>query len=141
MSMIDTQPRILSPEQLAEWTPAQRRYWGKRLPNSVPALPEAEPPRPHVTANRIIAVCAAAGKMSVGELTGSGRRKEISTYRHVAAYLIRKHRKLSLSETGRKIGRDHSTTLLAIRKVEEDLAKGGKRFGPVISAAEQRLGI
>lgn len=134
--MTDTHPRLTD----SQWTPAQRRYWGRRLPNSVPKIPEAEP-LPPVTARRIVDVCAEVGKMSVAELIGDGRRKEILTYRDVAAYLIRKHRKLSLPETGRKIGRDHSTTLLAIRKVEADLAKGGNRFGPAILAAEKKLGI
>lgn len=38
MNMIDKQPRILSPEQLAEWTPAHRRMYARRLPKSWPRV-------------------------------------------------------------------------------------------------------
>jgi hypothetical protein len=38
MTMIDRPPRILSPEQLAEWTPAHRRMYARRLPKSWPRV-------------------------------------------------------------------------------------------------------
>lgn len=40
MTMVDRQPRLLSPEQLAEWTPAHRRMYARRLPKSWPRVRE-----------------------------------------------------------------------------------------------------
>lgn len=38
MTMTDTQRRVLSPQQLAEWTPYLRRMYAKRLPKSWPSV-------------------------------------------------------------------------------------------------------
>ena len=42
----------------------------------------------------------------------------------MAIYLIRKLTNLSLPDIGKEFGRDHSTILYAIRKVEMELKKG-----------------
>ena len=57
-------------------------------------------------------------------LRGSQKSKGIAEARQVAMYLVRKLTNLSLPDIGKEFGRDHSTILYAIRKVEVAL-KGG----------------
>lgn len=52
------------------------------------------------------------------------KNKGTSEARQVAVYLIRKLTNLSLPDIGKEFGRDHSTILYAIKKVELSLKKG-----------------
>ena len=63
---------------------------------------------------------------SVDEATmrGSQKSKGIAEARQVAMYLIRKLTNLSLPDIGKEFGKDHSTVLYNIRKVETTLKKG-----------------
>ena len=57
-------------------------------------------------------------------LRGTLKNKGTSEARQVAMYLVRQLTNLSLPDIGREFGRDHSTVLHSIRKVESDLKKG-----------------
>ena len=57
-------------------------------------------------------------------LRGSLKNKGTAEARQIAIYLIRKLTNLSLPDIGKEFGRDHSTILYAIRKVEMELKKG-----------------
>ena len=57
-------------------------------------------------------------------LRGTLKNKGTAEARQVAMYLIRKLTNLSLPEIGKEFGRDHSTCLYAIRKVEVGLKNG-----------------
>ena len=57
-------------------------------------------------------------------LRGTLKNKGTSEARQVAQYLIRKLTNLSLPDIGKEFGKDHSTILYAIRKVEMELKKG-----------------
>ena len=57
-------------------------------------------------------------------LRGSQKSKGIAEPRQIAMYLIRKLTNLSLPDIGKEFGRDHSTVLYAIRKVEVALKNG-----------------
>ena len=57
-------------------------------------------------------------------LRGTLKNKGTTEARQVAIYLIRKLTHLSLPDIGREFGRDHSTILYAIRKVESTLKSG-----------------
>ncbi len=57
-------------------------------------------------------------------LRGTLKNKGTTEARQIAIYLIRKLTNLSLPDIGKEFGRDHSTILYAIRKVESTL-KGG----------------
>ena len=63
---------------------------------------------------------------SVDEVTlrGSQKSKGITEARQLAMYLIRKLTNLSLPDIGKEFGKDHSTILYNIRKVETQLKKG-----------------
>lgn len=55
-------------------------------------------------------------------LRGTLKNKNTAEARQVAMYLVRKLTNLSLPDIGREFGRDHSTVIHAIRKVETALA-------------------
>ena len=63
---------------------------------------------------------------NVDEITlrGSQKSKGITEARQLAMYLIRKLTNLSLPDIGKEFGKDHSTILYNIRKVETLLKKG-----------------
>ena len=63
---------------------------------------------------------------SVDEATlrGTQRTRGIADARQVAQYLIRKHTNLSLPDIGREFGKDHTTVMYNIKKVELALKKG-----------------
>ncbi len=57
-------------------------------------------------------------------LRGTLKNKGTTEARQVAIYLIRKLTKLSLPDIGKEFGKDHSTILYSIKKVEVELKKG-----------------
>ena len=57
-------------------------------------------------------------------LRGSQKSKGIAEARQMSMYLIRKLTNLSLPDIGKEFGKDHSTVLYNIRKVEMQLKKG-----------------
>ena len=57
-------------------------------------------------------------------LRGTLKNKGTAEARQIAIYLIRKLTNLSLPDIGKEFGKDHSTILYAIRKVEMELKKG-----------------
>ena len=80
-------------------------------------------PAPVVTADLIREQVAAEWAVSVEGLMSKRRTKELTVPRQVAMYLIRDLLDLSLVEIGNLFGgRDHSTVIHAINKVEEDIA-------------------
>ncbi len=56
--------------------------------------------------------------IEVSDIMSASRTKEIATARQVAMYIIRSITQLSLPEIGRIFGRDHTTVLHSIEKVE-----------------------
>ncbi len=58
------------------------------------------------------------------ELRGSNRQRGIAEPRQVAMYLVRKLTNLSLPDIGLQFGKDHTTALYNIRKVESALKDG-----------------
>ncbi len=60
--------------------------------------------------------------ISPEEIIGKGKTKNVANARQMAIYLIRKLTGQTLEDIGKTIGRDHSTVLYSIRKMEESLA-------------------
>ena len=56
--------------------------------------------------------------IDVSDIMGSSRTKEVTIARQVSMYIIRNLTKLSLPEIGRVFGRDHSTVIHSLEKVE-----------------------
>ena len=57
-------------------------------------------------------------------IRGNQKSKNVSEARQVAMYLVRKLTNLSLPDIGKEFGKDHSTVLYGIRKVEVALKNG-----------------
>ncbi len=73
------------------------------------------------------------------ELLGKRRHQSISLPRQVCMYLVRQHTRLSLEEIGAQFGgRDHSTVIHSLRKVEETMA-GDPAFGRAVQAIREEL--
>lgn len=74
------------------------------------------------TVTDVIDAVASNFGVSHQDLTGRSRRREISLPRQVAMYLMREESGTSLVDIGRTLGgRDHTTILHGIEKVEHDL--------------------
>ncbi|MGQ0815688.1 MAG: chromosomal replication initiator protein DnaA [Gemmatimonadota bacterium] len=77
---------------------------------------------PDITPSLVKERVAAAWNITVEALASKKRTKEITVPRQVAMYLIRELLDLPLVEIGRLFGgRDHSTVIHSIQKVEQDL--------------------
>ena len=72
------------------------------------------------TPDAVIAVVAEAFDVSVEDLKGISRRREISFARQIGMYLIRQHTTLSLPKVGEVFGgKDHTTVLYSCDKIAQ----------------------
>ncbi|MBD1876497.1 chromosomal replication initiator protein DnaA [Nodosilinea sp. FACHB-131] len=92
----------------------------------------------------VLAVVAEKFGVSVDDLKGSSRRREISQARQVGMYLMRRHTDLSLPKIGDAFGgKDHTTVLYSYTKIEKllkrdlDLAQTIRQLGDRLSMNER----
>ena len=64
--------------------------------------------------------------ISPEEVIGKGKTKDVANARQISTYLIRKLTGQTLEQIGEVMGRDHTTVLHSIRKVEENLQNDPK---------------
>ncbi len=85
-------------------------------------LNDLMPQRRPREASSVIQLVAAHFNLSVGELLGRGRTKEVAFARQIAMYLLREENHLSLPGIGDQLGgRDHSTIRYGVEKVNTDM--------------------
>ena len=60
------------------------------------------------------------------DIKGRLKTKNITLPRQISMYIIRTRANLSLNDIGDIFGRDHSTILHAINKIEEDIKNDGE---------------
>ena len=93
------------------------------LPMNVENIaPILNPPTEKVEAspNEIIRVVADAFDVSIEDLKGNSRRREISWARQISMYLMRQHTALSLPRIGEEFGgKDHTTVLYSCDKITQ----------------------
>jgi len=74
------------------------------------------------------------------DLLGRSRKREITVPRHIAMYLMREETESSLVEIGRTLGgRDHTTVLHGIEKIERDLGDDVQLRAQVMAIREAIL--
>jgi chromosomal replication initiator protein len=94
-------------------------------------LTDSEAAQP-LTPERIRQRVATSWSVSVDGLMSRKRTKELTVPRQVAMYLIREFLELPLVEIGKLFGgRDHSTVIHSINKVEEDISQNDEFRGRV----------
>jgi chromosomal replication initiator protein len=75
-----------------------------------------------VTVDRIQHAVAGFYSIKINDLVGPRRHRFLAHPRHVAMYLSRRHTNFSFPEIGRCFGgRDHSTVMNAVKKIEKQL--------------------
>lgn len=83
-------------------------------------LVEITPKRPQIRVDAIIDAVCDHYDVSRPELLSLSRHAYAVRARHVFCYLARKMTRLSFEQIGRKISRDHTTTLYAFKKIKEE---------------------
>lgn len=87
----------------------------------------------------IITVVADVYSVSVEELKGNSRRRDISMARQMAMYLMRQHTGLSLPKIGEEFGgKDHTTVLYSCEKVA-DLLKTDSGTAQMVRQIRDRM--
>jgi chromosomal replication initiator protein len=95
--------------------------------------------RPHVTIDRIAEVVSAFYQVKPTDLRSKKRTRVVSLARQVVMALARRLTPLSLGEIGQHLGgRDHTTVLYGIQKVEEAMA-ATPRFQAEVNRLSDRL--
>ncbi len=74
-----------------------------------------------VTIDRILEKVAKKYGVSVEDIKGTKRTKDIAYARHIAIYMIRKLTSMSLPQIGKLFKKDHTTILSSIKTIEREL--------------------
>jgi chromosomal replication initiator protein len=86
------------------------------------ALADLLPSRQNISADKVIELVAREWQTTVDALLGRDRSQKIALPRQVAMYLLRKETDASLPQIGEVLGgRDHTTVMYAIQKIENDM--------------------
>jgi chromosomal replication initiator protein len=94
--------------------------------------------RREVTADKIIEAVIEFYGISRSEIAGKGRRKDLVKPRQIAMYLIREEAGTSLVEIGNALGgRDHSTVVHGIEKIETALEQDQRLRDEIIDLRER----
>jgi chromosomal replication initiator protein len=79
-----------------------------------------------ITLGDIEAVTATFFGITPADIHSSRRTKTVSAARMVAMFLARRHTQMSYPEIGRAMGKNHSSAVLAVQRMEALLAKRGR---------------
>lgn len=79
-----------------------------------------------ITLGDIEAVAAAFFGITPADIHSSRRTRTVSSARMVAMFLARRHTQMSYPEIGQAMGKNHSSAVLAVQRMEALLAKRGK---------------
>ncbi len=79
-----------------------------------------------LTLGDIEAVVATYFGITPADIHSSRRTRTVSVARMVAMFLARRHTRMSYPEVGRFMGKNHSSVVLAVQRMERLLAEGGE---------------
>ncbi|MGK7935816.1 MAG: chromosomal replication initiator protein DnaA [Xenococcaceae cyanobacterium] len=112
------------------------------LPMTVENIaPVLNPPVERVSASPeiILNVIVETYKISLEDLKGNSRRREISTARQIGMYLMRQHTDLSLPRIGEEFGgKDHTTVMYSCEKITKQQAKD-RELSQTLSQLSDRI--
>lgn len=104
------------------WMP----LWPTNSAEAAPLLPSRDP------LDDIIKVVARSEGVTVADILGASRSKEITRARHRAMYLAKRITGKSLPDLGRRFGvRDHTTVLHGVRKIEMQCARDPRALAAI----------
>ena len=89
-----------------------------------------------VNDSQIIKSVAEFYNVSVGDLGGKVRKKEIVEPRQIAMYLLRDMLDMSYPHIGEKLGKDHTTAIHAVKKINQEIERNSSLNQKVISIKE-----
>jgi chromosomal replication initiator protein len=105
------------------------------------ALADLLPQRRDLTPAQVVALVADKFKVSVEQLTGRDRSREIALPRQVAMYLLRREVNVSLPQIGEALGgRDHTTVMYAIQQIANKIETDSGLRRDVIDIKQQMYG-
>ncbi|GAB1540242.1 chromosomal replication initiator protein DnaA [Scytonema sp. NUACC21] len=116
--------------------------WG--LPMTVGNIaPVLEPPieKVEATPDAILSVIADTFDVSIEDLKGNSRRREISWARQIGMYLMRQHTDLSLPRIGEEFGgKDHTTVMYSCEKISQ-LRETDKNVSQTLRQLSDRISM
>ncbi|MBR5672105.1 MAG: chromosomal replication initiator protein DnaA [Spirochaetales bacterium] len=92
----------------------------------------------NVSIDRIIKAVAEAFNISSSDIRGRKRTKNIAWPRQIAMYIINHMCEYSMNEIGNEFGKDHTTVIYAIQKVEDSI-KSNPTLEPLIQKIEENV--
>ncbi len=114
------------------------------LPMTVDNIaPVLNPPAEKVEANAdaVLMVVADAFNVSIEDLKGNSRRREISWARQIGMYLMRQHTSLSLPRIGEEFGgKDHTTVIYSCDKIA-NLQKSDSTLAQTLRQLSDRINV
>ena len=113
--------RIVAYHQLSNSAPT------KESAKSLLITTSAKPSRGGVTCKRLMEMVSEFFDISLKDLAGASRKKELVIPRQITMYLLREELSFSYPHIGQQLGgRDHTTAMHACTKIEEYLSKNEK---------------
>ena len=113
-----------------------RIYAHYQLRNQKPDLEEVKSilqsintitPRSSLTAKNILNEVSKFYDITLDQLTGSSRKKELVVPRQICMYIMREDLKASFPNIGQELGgRDHTTAMHAYEKIKDEIEKNEK---------------
>jgi chromosomal replication initiator protein len=98
--------------------------------------------RQRLTPEAVIDAVGQQFRVSIAELVGPARRREVVVPRQVAMFLLREELGLSLVDIGQRLGgRDHTTVMHGIDKIEQQLQRDSQLRGEVLAVRERLYAV
>jgi chromosomal replication initiator protein len=105
------------------------------------ALADLLPQRRDLPPGKIVELVASEFALTVDQLLGRDRSREVALPRQVAMYLLRKESNVSLPQIGEALGgRDHTTVMYGIDKITDDIERDANLRRRVVSIKQQLYG-
>jgi chromosomal replication initiator protein len=105
--------------------------------------PILNPPMPKVQASpeAVLRVITEAFNVSIEDLKGNSRRREISWSRQIGMYLMRQHTELSLPRIGEEFGgKDHTTVMYSCEKIAQ-LRESDAKLAQTLRQLSDRINL